>query len=164
MRVETSLPLGNWRGVADAARRAEAAGFDGLRTYEIANDPFAPLALAATVTERVRLGTAIAVCFPRSYHGVLEAHGAEDLGHKLHAMSKAGRWSEMAAEVPDDLLREFAAAAPYEGLAAAVRERFGGLTDAITVDFPPSTPAGQVAELVADLEAIPAAFRSFPRG
>ena len=347
MRVETSLPLGNWSAVADTARRAEAAGFDGLLTYEIAYDPFVPLALAAMATERVRLGTAIAVCFPRSpmvmaniardlhaesggrftlglgtqvkghnerrfsvpwtpplprlreyiealraiwrcwetreplafegehytftlmtpefsppptglgpipvtvaavkpamlgligricdgvrlhgfatrkyledvalpalnegmakagrdrstfeiwgggflatgpdeaavaaqleairyrvafygstrsYHGVLEAHGAEDLGHKLHAMSKAGRWSEMAAEVPDDLLREFVAVAPYDGLAEAVRARFGGLTDAISVDFPRSTPAGQVAELVADLKAIPSAFRSFPKG
>jgi probable F420-dependent oxidoreductase len=66
MRVETAVPLGNWRSVADAARRAEAVGFDGLESFEIAADPFAPLVLATVATERIRLGTAIAVCFPRS--------------------------------------------------------------------------------------------------
>src|SRR5690349_20774968 len=66
MRVETGLPLGNWRAVPEAARRAEANGFDGVLSYEIQNDPFAPLVHASIVTERIRLGTAIAVCFPRS--------------------------------------------------------------------------------------------------
>jgi probable F420-dependent oxidoreductase len=66
MRVETTLPLADWRAVAPAARRAEALGFDGVTTSEIANDPFIPLAFAALATERLQLGTAIAVCFPRS--------------------------------------------------------------------------------------------------
>ena len=36
------------------------------RCREIANDPFIPLAFAALATERIQLGTAIAVAFPRS--------------------------------------------------------------------------------------------------
>src|SRR6185369_563790 len=86
MRVETSLPLGNWRAVADSARHAEAAGYDGVLSYEIGHDPFAPLVLAATATERVRLGTAIAVCFPRS--PMVMANIARD----LHAES-GGRFT-----------------------------------------------------------------------
>lgn len=58
MHVETPLPLDDWRAVEPAARAAEAAGFDGLTVSEIDHDPFVPLALAALVTERVRLGTA----------------------------------------------------------------------------------------------------------
>ena len=54
----------DWRAIEAAARSAEAIGFDGLVSYEIASDPFIPLALAAIATERVHLGTAIAVCFP----------------------------------------------------------------------------------------------------
>lgn len=344
MRVETGIPLGDWRAVPAAARRAEAAGFDGVISFEIANDPFAPLVLAATATERVRLGTAIAVCFPRSpmvmaniardlhaesrgrftlglgtqvkghnerrfsvpwtaplprlreyiealraiwncwetgeklafegkhytftlmtpefspkptglgpvpvtiaavkpamiglagrvcdgirlhgfatrryletvampaleeglrasgrdrstfeiwgggflatgpdeaavakalegiryriafygstrsYHGVLEAHGAEELGHKLHDMSKAGKWGEMAKEIPDDLLHEFVAAATWDDLPAAVEKRFGGITDSITIEFPAAMPDGRAAELVADLKKIPARFGGF---
>jgi probable F420-dependent oxidoreductase len=52
--------------VIGTAERAEAAGYDGLWTAEVAHDPFLPLALAAEHTERIRLGTGIAVAFARS--------------------------------------------------------------------------------------------------
>ena len=66
MRVETGVPMGDWRSVAEAARTAEQLGYDGIVSYEIQNDPFLPLGFAACATERVRLGTAIVVAFPRS--------------------------------------------------------------------------------------------------
>ncbi len=78
MRVETQLPLGKLdpglRGapkldltsVASGARLVEQLGFDGLVTGEIKTDPFIPLALAATTTERISLTTAVAIAFPRS--------------------------------------------------------------------------------------------------
>lgn len=50
----------------DLARHVEAYGFDGLWTAEAAHNPFLPLTLAASCTERIELGTAIAVAFPRS--------------------------------------------------------------------------------------------------
>ena len=52
--------------VADTAPAAEAAGYDGLWTAEVAHDPFLPLALAAEHTSRVVLGTGIAVAFARN--------------------------------------------------------------------------------------------------
>ena len=66
MKVDTTLPMENWRQVGPAAQRFEAAGFDGVRTNEIKHDPFAPLALAAVATERLQLTTSIVVAFPRS--------------------------------------------------------------------------------------------------
>jgi 5,10-methylenetetrahydromethanopterin reductase len=52
-----------WPGVIErAARRAEAAGFDGLAVVDsqnLAGDPYAGLALAARETERLSLGTAV---------------------------------------------------------------------------------------------------------
>ena len=51
---------------AAAARAAEAAGFDGIVSVEIAHDPFLPLVLAADATERVDLLTGIAVAFARN--------------------------------------------------------------------------------------------------
>jgi probable F420-dependent oxidoreductase len=66
MQVDTSIPLDDWRAVPDAARRAEALGFGGVMSPEIQHDPFIPLAFAATATERIRLGTAVAIAFPRS--------------------------------------------------------------------------------------------------
>jgi probable F420-dependent oxidoreductase len=66
MRVETSIPHGDWRAIAAVAKKAEEAGFDAIMTSEIANDLFIPLGFAALATERIEIGTAIAVCFPRS--------------------------------------------------------------------------------------------------
>src|SRR3990172_2236695 len=77
MRVQTSVPLGNWPAVGPAARAAGATGFDGIMFPEIANDPFIPVALAALATERIELGTAIVVAFPRS--PMVVANSAWDL-------------------------------------------------------------------------------------
>lgn len=48
------------------AARAEALGFGAVWTAETRHDPFLPLAVAAEHTQRIRLGTAIAVAFARS--------------------------------------------------------------------------------------------------
>lgn len=50
----------------DIARQVEAYGFDGLWTAEAQHNPFLPLPLAAANTQRIQLGTQIAVAFPRS--------------------------------------------------------------------------------------------------
>jgi probable F420-dependent oxidoreductase len=66
MQVDTSIPLDDWKAIPEAARRAEALGFGGVMSPEIQHDPFIPLAFAAAATERIRLGTAVAIAFPRS--------------------------------------------------------------------------------------------------
>jgi probable F420-dependent oxidoreductase len=346
MRVETTVPLSDWRKVPEVAKRAEQYGFDGIVSAEIQNDPFVPLAFAALATERIQIGTAIAVAFPRSpmvvanvcwdlqtqsggrfvlglgtqvkghnerrfsvpwsapaprlreyveslraiwrtwqtgaplayegkhyrftlmtpefsppatglppipvtiaavgpammklagricdgvrlhgfatrkyleevaipkveeglrearrdrssfefwgggfictgaseaevqkqidevryriafygstrsYHGVFAVHGWDDLGMKLHQLSKQGRWHEMAKEVPDDVVRTFAAVGTYGELPKAVEARFGGVTDNVALGFPGSTSAGLVREVVQDVKRIPCAFRGFPK-
>jgi probable F420-dependent oxidoreductase len=52
--------------IAAASKRAEALGFDGLTAPEAGHDPFLPLAIAAEHTTRIRLGTNVAIAFPRS--------------------------------------------------------------------------------------------------
>lgn len=63
--------------IAGITRAAEAIGFDGLWTAETANNPFLPLALAAEHSQRLNLGTGIAVAFARS--PTVLAHCAWDL-------------------------------------------------------------------------------------
>lgn len=345
MRIETGIPMGDWRAIAPAAQRAEAMGFDGITAPEIANDPFIPLAFAALATERLQLGTAIAVAFPRSpmvvaniawdlqvnsrgrfvlglgpqvkghnerrfstpwsppvprlreyiaslraiwrtwekgeplayegehyrftlmtpefsppasglppvpvtiaavgekmlrlagrvcdgvrlhgfctrryleevalphvldglekrggdrkrfevwgggfiatgrdadevaqqiewcryriafygstrsYSPVLTLHGWDELAAKLHEMSKRGQWNEMAKQVPDEVVHEFVAVAPYRELKGAVEKRFGGLVDSIAIGFTPDVSEGFAREIVADLRAIPHRFEGFP--
>ena len=48
------------------ARDAEAAGYDGAWVAETSHDPFLPMAVAAEHTERLELGTGIAVAFARN--------------------------------------------------------------------------------------------------
>lgn len=79
MRIETLLPLGkvdpglrapetplDLTRVAEDARRIEALGYDGFVVEETKEDPFVVLALAAQATTRLRLGTSVAIAFPRS--------------------------------------------------------------------------------------------------
>lgn len=66
MKIDTGLMPGTLREAAATAQAAEAAGFDALWTAETSHDPFFPLVLAAEHTQRIKLGTAIAVAFPRS--------------------------------------------------------------------------------------------------
>lgn len=66
MRIDTGLLTTDLRRVAEAAREAEAEGYDGLWTAEAGHDPYLPCAPAALATERLTIGTNIAVAFPRS--------------------------------------------------------------------------------------------------
>src|SRR4029077_5596182 len=66
MRVFTRLPMADWRTTQQAAREAEAAGYDAVMTVELGHDVFAPLAVASLATERVELTPSVAVAFPRS--------------------------------------------------------------------------------------------------
>jgi probable F420-dependent oxidoreductase len=50
----------------EGAREAEEAGYDGIWSAETSHDPFFPLLVAAQCTERVELGTGIAVAFARN--------------------------------------------------------------------------------------------------
>ena len=53
-------------GVVAHAVAAEAAGYDGIWSAEVSHDPFLPLVLAAEHTERIQVGTGIAVAFARN--------------------------------------------------------------------------------------------------
>lgn len=66
MKLDIGLLTHDLRGIADYSRKVEAMGFDCLWSSETQHDPFLPLAIATGTTSRIRLGTAIAVAFPRS--------------------------------------------------------------------------------------------------
>ena len=52
--------------IAAEARRVEDLGYDGGTTPEAGHDPYLPLAIIAEHTERIVLGTNVAISFPRS--------------------------------------------------------------------------------------------------
>jgi probable F420-dependent oxidoreductase len=65
MRIDGTIGF-DPAAVVDRAREAEAAGYDGIWSAETSHDPFLPLVLAATHTERIQVGTGIAVAFARN--------------------------------------------------------------------------------------------------
>ena len=63
--------------IGDVARRCEQAGFDSLWIAETGRTAFIQAAVAAQATEKIRIGTSIALAFPRS--PVITAMAARDL-------------------------------------------------------------------------------------
>ncbi len=66
LKLDTTLAMGPLDQVGRVTRRAEEMGFSGIFTAEAMQTPFLAHAVAALETERIDLGTAIAVAFPRS--------------------------------------------------------------------------------------------------
>ena len=66
MKFDVTVFASDLNKAATLAQSVESLGFDGLWVAEAAHNPFLPLAHAALATERITLGTAIAVAFPRS--------------------------------------------------------------------------------------------------
>ena len=80
-----------------------------------------------------------------SYWPVFEAHGWEDLGHKLNDMSKNGQWQDMTKEISDDVVHEFCAVGRYDQIHSAIQKRFGSAVDVLAL--PADTPPELVQEL-----------------
>jgi probable F420-dependent oxidoreductase len=77
VKLDVGMLTHDLKGIGDYARKVEAMGYDCLWSSETQHDPFLPLAVAAGVTTRLKLGTAIALAFPRS--PMILAHIAWDL-------------------------------------------------------------------------------------
>src|SRR5215468_85531 len=98
--LETLLPLGkvdpglrapetplDLSAIGRDARLLEEVGYTGLVVEETKDDPFVLLALAAQATTRLKLGTSVAIAFPRS--PAVKAHIERRYGL---AWSPAGPW------------------------------------------------------------------------
>lgn len=79
MRLETLLPLGkvdpglrapevmlDLASIGANARLLDEIGYHGMVVEETKDDPFIIMALAAQATQKLRLGTSVAIAFPRS--------------------------------------------------------------------------------------------------
>lgn len=110
--------------------------------------------------EKVRYRVAFYGSTP-AYWGVFETHGIGDLGPRLHAKVREGKWNELAALVSDEVLDLFVARAPYEGIAEAIEKRFGGVVDTVTLEFLPTDSAATRRRVVEEVQKVPHAFTGF---
>jgi probable F420-dependent oxidoreductase len=72
----------------------------------------------------------------RTYHTVLAHHGWEDVGAKLHQLSREGKWQELPTLITDDMLAEWAVVATHDRLAAELRARCEGVFSTVLLDLP----------------------------
>jgi probable F420-dependent oxidoreductase len=104
MKIDMGLRSHDLRALGGEAAAYERLGADGLWSYETAHDPFLPLFAAALTTERVCLGTGIAVAFARSPFAV--AQTAWDLQRASGGRLLLGLGTQVRAHVE----RRFSAA------------------------------------------------------
>lgn len=102
----TPLPA----GAAAEARAAERRGYDGWFASEVTHDPFVVLALAADATERLEIGSGIAVAFARNPMDV--AYSSNDLQLLSGGRFVLGLGSQIAAHIRKRFGAEWSHPAP----------------------------------------------------
>jgi len=101
-------------GVGAAAKEQEDQGYDGLWTAETSHDPFFPLLLAAQTTERVELGTGIAVAFARNPMNLAQ------IAWDLQAASEGRFILGLGSQIKPHITKRFSM--PWSSPAARMRE------------------------------------------
>ena len=62
MKLNVGMLTHDLKSIPDYARKVEAMGYDCLWSSETQHDPYLPLAVAASTTSSIKLGTNIATC------------------------------------------------------------------------------------------------------
>ena len=102
-----------------------------------------------------------------AYRGVLEHHGWGEAQTELNALSKQGRWAEMAGVIDDEMLRTIAAVGTPAEVADILLARYGDVVDRITLmTAPPNASATAGSSPVAPARWAPllAELRNAPGG
>jgi probable F420-dependent oxidoreductase len=87
-----------------------------------------------------------------SYRPSLALFGWEERGEKLHALSRAGDWNEMAGIIDDEMLATLAPSGTYDQIVGVLREWYADLSDWITFPMPEDpTHDAAAAEVIAAL-------------
>ena len=84
-----------------------------------------------------------------SYRVTLDAHGWADLQPELNRMTKAGRWDEMPQLIDDALLDALCVRGTPAEAGRALRQRFAGIADRVSLSVPYRIAHTTLAALVA---------------
>jgi probable F420-dependent oxidoreductase len=90
---------------------------------------------AAKQRESVRAQISFYASTP-TYRTVLETHGWEEVGENLGTMAREKKWREMPALISDEMLEAFAVEAAPDELGSALKERYEGLIDRVSLYLP----------------------------
>lgn len=110
MQFDVTIFPQDLNAVAALARQVEAYGFAALWTSETAHNPFLPLTHAAAATERIGLGTAVAIAFPRS--PMITAQIAWDLAAQSRGRFMLGLGTQVKPHIEKRFSTTWVAPAP----------------------------------------------------
>ena len=105
---------GALRNAGRDARRLEHAGYDGIWAAETSHDPFLSAAMVAAATEKVDVGTGIAIAFARNPMNLAV------LGHDLQVLSEGRFILGLGSQVQAHIERRFSM--PWSRPAERMRE------------------------------------------
>jgi probable F420-dependent oxidoreductase len=129
--TDQRLPLS---AVADHARRVEALGYDGLMVPEAVHDGLLAAHAALAATERLRVGTAVLVAFPRSPMAV--AMAAWDLQEASRGRFELGLGSQVRGNVEGRYGTTWSAPVPrMREYVGALRAIFARWQEGTPLDF-----------------------------
>jgi len=134
MKVDGGIPLGGPTEVAQVAKELEDVGYDGGLSAETNHDPFLPLVVAAEHTERLELGTGIAVAFARNPMTLA------NIGYDLQTFSRGrfrlGLGSQIKAHIEKRYSMEWShPAARMRELVLAIRAIWACWNDGTPLEF-----------------------------
>ena len=134
MKVDGGIPLGSPTEVAQVAKELEDVGYDGGLSAETNHDPFLPLVVAAEHTERLELGTGIAVAFARNPMTLA------NIGYDLQTFSRGrfrlGLGSQIKAHIEKRYSMEWShPAARMRELVLAIRAIWACWNDGTPLEF-----------------------------
>lgn len=105
MHIDTQIRDIPLKDIGPEAARLERLGFECLWTFEAKHDPFLPLAFAAAATEKLEVGTNIAVAFARSPYATAQV--AWDLQDASAGRLRLGLGTQVRAHVERRLSMPF---------------------------------------------------------
>jgi probable F420-dependent oxidoreductase len=127
---EVTLPA--LRAGAERAGRAAEASAVIASTF-VATGP----TIEAVARERERLRQYLGFLYSTpQYWSSLELHGLADVGRRLQELSRNARWTEMAAEITDEVFDRLVPSGTYEEIGPTLREWYGGVVTGMTLRMP----------------------------
>ena len=113
----------------------------------------------------VREGAAVAIVdrdgdLARSLAEELRALGANALAHE-HDVTDVSKAQTLAAQITDDVLELFAIVGTHDVIADKIAQRYGGLTDALSLFIPTDTDPGPLGEIAQDVRRIETPFEDY---
>ncbi len=127
-----------------------------LEDVDIVGSPFLALGADEEEVERAKQALKQNIAFyasTRSYHSVLKYHGWEELGLKLHELSRQGKWTELPGQISDDMLEEWAIVGTYDELPGKLKARAEGAYNSVLLDLPKAMlqDEDRLADIVAQI-------------